>query len=217
MQRTIYDFLYRKYGFSAPGENKAFRSLFSAGMRAYWGVKLLAVGLFFFLFLRFTGKDRFIPEDTYWFIGSIAAALILVTLSYLNVFGAWYAIALSRHRRWIDSLLILSGLVLCIRFPVYAFGEAMPDVSELRESLILPGILMLMLGIYRKIHYRSSGVVPLSALASLLITAGILYKYPIHTITQSIYLSFIMLINAGFVADLLLFHYWHRKSKAGER
>lgn len=217
MQRTIYDFLYRKYGFNLQGGNTAFRRRFTAGMKTYWGLKLLAVGIYFFVFLRFVGKDKFIPDDTYWFALSVAAALVLISLSYLNVFGAWYAIALSRHRKWIDSLLIISGLLLCIRFPVYTFGEAMPNVGELRETLILPGILMLMLGLYRKIHYRSSGVVPLSALASLLITAGILLKYPVHSITQSIYLSFILLINAGFVADLLLFHYWHRKSKAGER
>ncbi|MNI31593.1 hypothetical protein D3C73_854800 [compost metagenome] len=135
----------------------------------------------------------------------------------MNVFGAWFTIALSRHRRWLDSLLIISGLVLCIKFPVYAFGEPMPAAGELRDSLILPGILMLMLGLYRKIHYRSSGVVPLSAMASLGITAGILLKYPVHSITHSIYLSFILLINAGFVADLFLFHYWHRKSKAEYR
>lgn len=217
MQRTIYDFLYRKYDFNLQGGNPAFRRLFTAGMKTYWGLKLLAVGIYFFMFLHFAGQDKFIPDDTYWFVLSVAAALILITLSYLNVFGAWYAIALSRHRKWIDSLLIISGLLLCIRFPVYAFGEAQPNVSELRETLILPGILMLMLGLYRKIHYRSSGVVPLCALASLLITAGILLKYPIPSITQSIYLSFILLINAGFVADLLLFHYWHRKAKAGDR
>lgn len=217
MQRTIYDFLYRKYDFSMQMGNVPFRSRFAAGMKAYWGLKLLAVTVYFSLFLNFVGEDKYLPKDTYWFVGSVLAALILVTLSYLNVFGAWFAITLSKHRKWIDTVLIISGLLLCIHFPVYSFGETVPDLSALRDTLILPGILLIIIGLYRKIHYRSSRVVPLSALASLLVTTGILMKYPLHSITHSIYLGFILLINAGFIADLLLFYYWHSKSETRNR
>lgn len=217
MQRTIYDFLYRKYDFSLQAGNVPFRSRFAAGMKAYWVLKLLVVTLYFAVFLLFVGQDKFMPEDTYWFVGSVFVGFSLITLSYLNVFGAWFAITLSKHRKWIDTLLIISGLLLCIQFPVYTFGEAAPNISALRESLILPGILLIIIGLYRKIHYRSSGVVQLSALVSLLVTAGILVKYPLHYVTDSIYLGFILLINVGFIADLILFYYWHNKLETKAR
>jgi|GEM_PF-2325604 hypothetical protein len=215
MQRTIYDFLYRKYELAGVEgrNNTALRSRFAEGMKLYWGVKLAAVAIYLGLFLYFVGSDRYLPSETYWFIGGVAASLILITLAYMNVFTAWFAIMLGKHRMWFDRLLIITGLVLCIKLPVYTFGESAVDFQGVRQSLVLPGILMIAMGVYRKVHYKQTRVVHLCAAVSVVISAGILAAYPLDMIGQSVYLGFILLLNAGFIVDLIVYYGLHYKSR----
>ncbi|MEC0090292.1 hypothetical protein [Paenibacillus macquariensis] len=213
MQRTIYDFLFQKYDFFQTRDNASLRDQFKGSMKVYWGLKLLAVTIYFSLFLRFVGQDIYLPTETYWFVGSVVAGLLLITLSYLNVFSAWFVITLSKHRKWIDTLLILTGIILCIKLPVYTFGDSSYDISGLRESLFIPGLLLITVGLYRKIHYQKSKVVPFSAIVSVIISACIFIKFPMDSIMQSVYLGFIILLNLGFLVDLFLFYYLHMKLK----
>ncbi|MGN7415967.1 MULTISPECIES: hypothetical protein [unclassified Paenibacillus] len=213
MQRTIYDFLLRKYELHHAGQDPSFRKTFTGSMKWYWGLKLIVVGIYIALFLHYVGKDQFLPSETYWFIGGIVFSLFVITLSYLNIFTAWFAIMLGKHRKWIDNLLIITGILLCIKLPVYTFGNGDVNFFNIQESLLLPGILMIAMGLYRKVHYRSSKVVPWCAAVSLLISAVILVKFPIDSIGQSIYLGFIMLVNAGFIIDLLVLYMLHFKSR----
>lgn len=215
MQRTIYDFLYRKYELvGAEGvKDTALRSRFAEGMKLYWGVKLAAVAVYIGLFLYFVGSDRYLPSETYWFIGGVAASLILITLAYMNVFAAWFAIMLGKHRMWVDRLLIITGLVLCIRLPVYTFGQHVTDFDSLRQSMVLPGIVMIAMGVYRKVHYKQTKVVHLCAAVSVVITASILAAYPLDMIGHSVYLGFILLLNAGFIVDLIVFYGLHYRTK----
>lgn len=218
MQRTIYDFLYRKYELTGiegikGGRDTALRNRFAEGMKLYWGVKLAAVAVYIGLFIYFVGSDRYLPSETYWFIGGVAASLILITLAYMNVFTAWFAIMLGKHRMWFDSLLIITGLVLCIKLPVYTFGQSTVDIHSLRQSLVLPGILMIAMGVYRKVHYKQTKVVHLCAAVSVVISAGILAAYPLDMIGRSVYLGFILLLNAGFIVDLIVYYGLHYNSK----
>ncbi|WP_442603182.1 hypothetical protein [Paenibacillus sp. KN14-4R] len=219
MQRTIYDFLFHKYDFLNKGADTTFRHQFQENMKLYWGIKLLAVTVYLGIFLKFVGRDTFLPNDTYWFVGCVVALLIVITLAYFNVFSAWFMITLSKHRKWLDTLLIFSGILLClsIYLPTYAFGNSTYDLQTLHDNLLLPGILMFTIGMYRKIHYKKSRAVPISAMFSLLVSVGIFALFPAHSIGKSLYLGFILLVNAGFLADMVVFYYLHNKSKANYR
>lgn len=212
MQRSIYDFLYRKYGFLQQG-NGSIRSHFTRSIQLYWGVKLIAVAIYFIAFLKWVGMDYYLPSETYWFISGVAGALLLVTLSYLNIFAAWFAIAIGKHRKWIDTLLIVTGLLLSIKLPAFTFGDTDGTWIDNQESLLVLGLLMIVMGVYRKIHYQNLQVVQKSAVVSILITALIFIKFPLDSIGQSIYLGFILLLNIGFMMDLILYYYLHHKFK----
>ncbi|MCR8644648.1 hypothetical protein NV379_18505 [Paenibacillus sp. N1-5-1-14] len=219
MQRTIYDFLYHKYDFLNKGTNPTFRHQFQANMKVYWGLKLLAVTFYLAIFLKFVGRDTFLPNDTYWFVACVTLLLIVITLAYFNVVTAWFVLTLSKHRKWLDNLLMIAGGLLCISIylPTYTFGDSTFDLQSLNDNLFIPGLFMFTIGMYRKIHYQKSGAVVRSALFSILVTAGILFLFPIHSIGKSLYLGFILLVNAGFLADMIVYYYLHNKSKANYR
>ncbi|MFD0047792.1 hypothetical protein ACFVHQ_00380 [Actinomycetes bacterium NPDC127524] len=214
MQRTIFDFLYKKYDFDTKS-GLFFRDTFTKRMKLYWSLKLTAVLIYFILFLKFVGKDSTFPAETYWFVGSMAAGLLLISLSYLNVALAWFAISLGQHRKWIDSLLIISGLLLCLPLPVYSYHESGFDLTSLRQVLMIAGIFMGVIGLYRKIHYLKRKVVPFSAAASLLIFICIFTVFNVSEIKDSIYLGFLTLVNMGFLADMIVYYYLHQRVNKG--
>ncbi|MBH5320087.1 hypothetical protein I6N90_19985 [Paenibacillus sp. GSMTC-2017] len=210
MQRTIYDFLYRKYELQMDSSQ---RTMFEGSLKVYWGIKMLMVTAYIVYFLVAIGEDQFLPNETYWIVIGMVASMVVVTLAYMNVVTAWFSIMLGRHRKWIDNLLIIAGILLCLKIPTYTLGQDGFEFGSIQESLLYPGIFLFVAGLYRKLHYRSAKVVQLCAAVSVLLSAAILSTFSLDTIGGSLYLGFILLINVGFTADLLFYYYWQTKSK----
>lgn len=168
--------------------------------KQYWFLKILGIIAFFVLFML---NEKMRNVASFKFMGEVLLTLLLVTAAYFKFSPVWYMLSLSPRRKWIDYLLIGIGIVLCLNLPVYTIGGSSANVATIQLFLKEIGAGMLILGIYRSLHYQQSGVVWKCAILGGLLIIGMLSFFSWGSISQNIYLSFLLLINASFIVDFV--------------
>lgn len=200
MQRTIYDFLIKKYDVSKKKLSGSMTNQLESYLKKYWFLKILGTITFFALFML---NEKMRNVESFKFVGEMLLMLLFVTVAYFKFPPVWYMLSLSPRRKWLDYLLMGTGIVLCLNLPVFTIGDYSANVDTIQLLLKTIGAGMIILGIYRRLHYQQSGIVWKCAVFAGLLTIGMLGFLSWESISQNIYLSFLLLVNSSFIADFV--------------